>query len=293
MRLLGNSSPRPMQSPRRVILLVCAVTFWLANILLIFNHQLAVEKLPDTAPAFAPDGIVYQSTDYSCGPASLATIFRHFKVIKSEREWGELAGTNISVGTTLHGLRKAGEDMGLDAVEMSPTFDQLDLISWPAVVFQSRIYHLVTFWGLDETGKMIIRDPARGILRWDSNQYEFNTPEKPKMLVFYPGRVPVCDEETSPIEIGRFQNMLSSLGYYRGEIDGGWSRGLSDTIGKFQRDMDLERTGIADPATSIYLEGAWHLVSNGPIEPFMRIDRRKHTTVRSAPILSYLTHSDE
>ena len=293
MKFLEKTSPRPLQSPRRVVMLVCAVIFWTANILLIYNHKLAVTQLPDTAPAVARDGIVYQSTDYSCGPASLATVFRHYNIIKSEREWGELAGTNLSVGTTLYGLRGAVSSTGFEAVEMSPSFDQLDLIAWPSIVFQSRLYHLVTFWGIDENGGAIIRDPARGILKWNSDMYEINTPGKPGMLVLYPGPVPTCNPETQPIEIARFQNMLSQLGYYRGKINGDWSGSLSNAISDFQHDMEITETGLADAETSLYIEGAWRLVSRGPIEPFMRIDQRTPRIQRSTPILAILTPSDE
>jgi len=293
MRLLGKSSPRPLKSPARVTILACAVLFWLFNILLIFNHQLAVLRLLDTAPSIAPDGIVYQSTDYSCGPASLATVFRHFNIIKSEREWGELAGTNLSVGTTLHGLTTAGESMGFEVVAMNPTFGQLDLIAWPAIVFQSRIYHLVTFWGMDGNGSAIIRDPARGFLKWNNNQYDFNTPQKPVMLVFYPGTIPQCTPETSPIDIARFQNMLSRLNYYNDGITGDWSASLSAAVSEFQSDMNLEQTGTADSVTSLYIEGAWRLITSGPIEPFMAIDRSPSTRTRSIPIVTRQTPTDE
>ncbi len=279
---------RPLSSPGRVALLIGAVVFWAANIGLIINHQLAVERLPDTPPNIANDGVVYQTTDYSCGPACLATLFSQYNIIRSEREWAQLAGTNLALGTRLSGLQQAGDTFGFETVELNPSFTQLDLIMHPAIVFQSAEYHLTTFWGMDDAGMAIIRDPALGRISWGPADYIQNVIGNPKLLVFYPGTVPRCDPESAPVEIARFQNMLRSLGYFRGGITGRWSDRLANAIRSFQRSMDLEPTGVVDPATSIYLEGAWHVVVNGPVAPFMQIDRSDATASRTVPIMTRL-----
>ncbi len=278
-----------MTSPRRVVLLIVAIGLWAIVAGLILNHEYAITLLPGNPPANVPDGVVYQSRDYSCGPASLATIFRHFNIIKSEREWAELSGTLISVGTTLPGLVRAGESIGFEPVELHPTYEQLDLINHPGIIFQSREYHLVTFWGMDSEGRMIVRDPARGRQVWGPAEYAYNSSYEPRMLIYYPGRVPQCDSDSVPREIGRTQNMLRVTGFYNGNVTGRWSTSLENSVGNFQREMNLDVTGTLDPPTSIYLEGAWRLVTQGTNEPLMVMDRTTGQSDRTFPILSHLS----
>ena len=154
MRSRELKSRRPLTSPRRVTLLVVAIGLWAVFIGLILNHEYAITLLPGNPPTSAPDGIVYQSTDYSCGPACLATIFRYYNIIKSEREWAELSGTLITYGTTLPGLVRAGVSIGFEPVELHPTYEQLDLVNYPGIIFKSSAYHLVTFWGMDSDSRV-------------------------------------------------------------------------------------------------------------------------------------------
>lgn len=293
MKLRNFKPSRSLSSPKRVALLIAALLFWALNIFIFYSHLIAVTRLPDTAPVSVPDGIVFQSTDYSCGPASLSTLFRHYNILKSEREWAELAGTNLTVGTRLSGLIAAGESMGFEGVELNPTFEQLDLIYHPAILFQSREYHLVSFWGIGPDDKAIIRDPVLGKISWDSDRYKYNTPHDPILLVFYPGSVPVCDRDSASREIGRIQNMLSATGHYTGNVDGSWSGRLGSSISSFQSSVNLERTGIVDPQTSIYLEGAWRLITHGAIEPFRIADRTSDSDSRTVPIVTQFSSGNQ
>jgi len=286
MNLLRNSSGPPLSSPQRVAIFIAAVALWIFNIVLIFNHELAVERLPGNPPTADPDGVVYQSTDYSCGPASLANLLSHYNIVRSERDCAALAGTNLAVGTRLSGLKRAGHALGFETVELNPSFGQLDYIAWPSIVFHSRLYHIVTFWGMNENGRAIVRDPAHGLTSWGPDEYEINTPYAPKVLVFYPGVISLCGPESSRITTGRFQNMLKTLGYYRGPLDGSWSSRLSGAIRSFQTEMGLSRSGIIDAPTSIYLEGRWRYETHGPPGPFMSIDRPSTGTTQTGAISS-------
>lgn len=268
-----SRSSRALSSPKRVALLAAVTCLWLLHILLIYNHQIAVQRLPDDPPLVAPDGVVYQTRSYSCGPACLATLFRHYSMMRSEQEWAELAGTGVALGTHLAGLRRAGEQLGFEPVILNPTYEQLNLIRHPAVLFETRLYHLVTFWGMDREGKAIVRDPALGRDTWGPEEFHFYTPFHPIMLLYYPGRVPRCDSQSSPNEIARVQRMLARVGYYRRAVDGKWRDSLGNAIRDFQATMNVPQTGVVDAPTSVYLEGVWHLVVDGPPGPFMMLDR--------------------
>jgi hypothetical protein len=253
--------------------------------LLIHNHQIAVRKLPDLPPSVAPDGVVYQSASYSCGPACLATLLRQYGIMKSEQEWAELAGTGVALGTHLTGLRRVGEALGFEPVILNPTFEQLNLIRHPGIIFESPFYHLVTFWGMDRDSIAIVRDPVLGRVTWGAEELQLYAPDHPILLVYYPGRVPRCDALSPAGEIARVQRMLARAGYYRGAVDGQWDNHLAKAVRDFQATMNLPHTGVVDPPTSIYLEGVWHLIVNGPCGPFMAVDRMDRSDQFAAPML--------
>lgn len=69
-------------------------------------------------------GVVMQSTNYSCGPAALATVLNNLGINATEQELVILAGTDES-GTTLYGLMQAAQAKGLNAVGMKLSVDEL------------------------------------------------------------------------------------------------------------------------------------------------------------------------
>jgi predicted double-glycine peptidase len=260
-------------SKRRIILFVTTLAVWIVHILFMYNHSLAVDALPDKFPDSTPDGVVYQTTNYSCGPASLATLFSFYHIEKSERDWAQLAGTGVANGTRLPGLVNAAKEFGFETLELNPSYDQLELIQYPSVIFQSRLYHIVTFWGLESNGDLIIRDPVLGHVTWTPWEYEYNTPIQPVLLLFYRGTIPACNSESYPYEIQRYQNMLKDVGYYNGRLNGEWSNTFISSIKNFQRKMNIPISGEIDKPTFIYLEGMWLNNRSGPPGPFMRMDK--------------------
>jgi predicted double-glycine peptidase len=65
-----------------------------------------------------------QSSDFSCGPAALATVLNNLGVHATEQELIVLAGTDTS-GTTMHGLSEAAKAKGLSATGMKLSVDEL------------------------------------------------------------------------------------------------------------------------------------------------------------------------
>ncbi len=292
MRLLPSSWRDKVLSRRYAAVLASILFLASIPLLLAHSHRVAIQALPDTAPTRLPDGVVYQSTNYSCGPACLAGLFRYYGFFKSEREMAQLAGTSVALGTQLAGLVHAGEIQGFEPLVLNPSYEQLDLICHPAIIFQSRVYHLVTFWGLDQDGNLIIRDPVLGPTRWEPLEFRRNTPWHPTLLVYYPGRVPRCNPDSSPREILAHQRMLQAIGHSPGRLNGEWSNRMTEAVRGFQSEMNLPRTGEIDASTGYYLENAWKLVTRGSSGPFMSIDRSDEPIRRQAPILRLLTDGE-
>ena len=69
-------------------------------------------------------GIVMQSTDYSCGPAALATVLQNMGFNSTEGELKVLAGTD-ETGTSMYGLVRAAQAKGVNAVGMRLSIDEL------------------------------------------------------------------------------------------------------------------------------------------------------------------------
>jgi predicted double-glycine peptidase len=69
-------------------------------------------------------GIVMQSTNYSCGPAALATVLNNLGINTTEQELKVLAGTDTS-GTSMYGLVHAAQSKGLNLVGSSLSIDDL------------------------------------------------------------------------------------------------------------------------------------------------------------------------
>gem|GEM_PF-2029948 len=77
-----------------------------------------------TVPQKDTTGIVMQTTDYSCGPAALATVLQNMGFNVTEHELKVLAGTDVS-GTTMYGLAQAARSKGLNASGMRLSIGEL------------------------------------------------------------------------------------------------------------------------------------------------------------------------
>lgn len=67
---------------------------------------------------------IMQSTNYTCGPAALATVLNNLGINTTESELADLAGTDES-GTTMYGLVQAAQVKGLKATGMKLFINEL------------------------------------------------------------------------------------------------------------------------------------------------------------------------
>jgi len=100
------------------------------------NNQDADAQIPDlnetetiipeniTIPQKDTTGIVMQSTEYSCGPAALATVLQNMGFNVTEQELKVLAGTD-ETGTSMYGLAQAAQSKGLNVAGMRLSIDEL------------------------------------------------------------------------------------------------------------------------------------------------------------------------
>jgi ABC-type bacteriocin/lantibiotic exporter with double-glycine peptidase domain/CRP-like cAMP-binding protein len=106
--------------------------------------------------------IVYQLDEADCGAACLAMICRAFGRPVPISRIRDIAGTSTS-GTTLSGITRAAESLGLAARSMRISPSRLDQLPTPAIVHWQGNHWVVAY--RVERGHVRIADPARGLRR--------------------------------------------------------------------------------------------------------------------------------
>jgi ATP-binding cassette subfamily B protein len=142
------------------------------------------EPLPEAdasaATEFAGDGAaprqtrirrfphVYQLDAMDCGAASLAIVCRHFGRAVSISHIREVAHTSTD-GTSLAGITRAAEALGLDARSVRASKRRLDELPLPAIVHWEGNHWIVLYSVRD--GEVRVSDPARGLRRLRRDEF--------------------------------------------------------------------------------------------------------------------------
>lgn len=111
-------------------------------------------------------GVVRQSTGFTCYPASIATILKHWKIEASEGDVAYLARTTPR-GTDpfriLYAVELLGESKNLQAWPDRISINELDEVKDPIVliVFLGKIPHAIVYFG-KEGENYVIGDPVSG-----------------------------------------------------------------------------------------------------------------------------------
>ncbi|MEG3225532.1 MAG: hypothetical protein BME94_08530 [Methanobacteriales archaeon Met13] len=90
------------------------------------NHDTEITDLNylENKAVIDTTGIVMQTTNYTCGPAALATVLNNLGINATEQELTNIAGTDEN-GTTMYGLAEAAKAKGLKAIGMKLSVDEL------------------------------------------------------------------------------------------------------------------------------------------------------------------------
>lgn len=157
------------ETPARRLALLLALTPFLKPILLPIGLG---GRFTDTWE----DGVCLQSTMATCGPCSLATVFRALGIPKSEREVARGAYTGMT-GTEAWYLLRYARRQGLSAAYRDGV--SLDQVSSPAILgvkVGGGAGHFIILLGR-EHGRMAVGDPLSGKILLDegdfSKLYEF------------------------------------------------------------------------------------------------------------------------
>ncbi len=106
--------------------------------------------------------LVRQIDEMDCGAACLAMVCRAFGHDVSLTTIRHAAGTSID-GTSLHGIKRGGEEIGLEMRTVKSSADRLDALPLPAIIHWEA-NHWVVLYAVDAK-RVKLADPERGLRR--------------------------------------------------------------------------------------------------------------------------------
>lgn len=128
------------------------------------------------------DNVCLQSYKSTCGPSSLATIFKYYGIDKTEQELAEQAHS-CATGTEIWYLIRYARDNGFRV--QYKRVNSISEVSIPSIIgttLRGTVGHFVTLLG-KENGYYIIGDPLKGKLKLSES--EFNNNYKLDFVSYY------------------------------------------------------------------------------------------------------------
>jgi predicted double-glycine peptidase len=208
------------------------------------EHYFLAPIYPELGNNLQPNGVYRQTSMSSCAPAALATVLRRWNLDATESSVAKLAGTS-RLGTSMPQLILALRELGLDGVELAPTWEQMQQINRPGVLgvwlFNgvARLPHAVALLAMN-TNQVAIGDPAQGkIFILNRNQFA---------RIWRNEYVPVFQPEEATLTSVQATTYLTQLGYRP-------TQDLPQAVRQFQQALGLKETGKLDTITALALSG--------------------------------------
>ena len=159
-----------------------------------------------TAPVLNTTGIVMQTSNYTCGPAALATVLNNMGINATEHELAVLAGTD-ETGTTMYGLIQAAKSKGLNAKGMKVSINDLKKNSIVFLTINGNTHYSIIREITNESIKLA--DPGLGNIAMILE--EFNNAYSGYALVISDPNISGANETTNT-EINSTDNTLTDGG---------------------------------------------------------------------------------
>ncbi|MCC3590136.1 cysteine peptidase family C39 domain-containing protein [Microcoleus sp. PH2017_28_MFU_U_A] len=190
-----------------------------------------------------PNGVFRQTSSSSCAPAALATVLRRWGIEATESSVARLAGTSL-LGTSMPQLIVAARALGVSAVELRPTWEQIQQINRPGVLSvwlfdgPRKLPHAVALLGMNDS-VAAIGDPARGRI--------FYLDRATFAMIWREEYVPIFRATDMLLSDKQAVDYLTKLGYNSGN--------LPADIERFQTDKKMKVSGKLDRMTELMLSG--------------------------------------
>ncbi len=192
-----------------------------------------------------PNGVFRQTSNSSCAPAALATVLRRWGIDATESSVAREAGTS-RLGTSMPQIIVAARALGVNAIELAPTWEQIQQINRPGVLAvwlfdgPRKLPHAVALLGMNDT-IAAIGDPARGRIFYLDRATFAQIWREEYVPIFRSADILLSDKQAI--------DYLSKLGYNSGN--------LKADIERFQTDKKLKVSGKLDRMTELMLSGSF------------------------------------
>ena len=116
--------------------------------------------------AVASHYVVQQTSESSCAPAALVTVLKQWDIYVSEAEVAKLAQTS-RLGTSMPHLIAAAQQLGMDGVDLKPSWQTMQQINRPGVLSvwvedgDRRLPHVLALLKMSRD-TAVVADPASG-----------------------------------------------------------------------------------------------------------------------------------
>jgi len=190
-----------------------------------------------------PNGVFRQTSNSSCAPAALATVLRRWGIEATESSVARFAGTS-RLGTSMPQLIVAARALGVSAVEVRSTWEQIQQINRPGVLAvwlfdgPRKLPHAVALLGMNDS-VAAIGDPARGRIFYLDRATFAQVWREEYVPIFRATDILLSDKQAI--------DYLTKLGYNSGN--------LTADIERFQTDKKMKVSGKLDRMTELMLSG--------------------------------------
>ena len=197
----------------------------------------------DLVDNLQPNGVFRQTSNSSCAPAALATVLRRWGMDATESSVAREADTS-RLGTSMPQLIVAARALGVQGIELSPTWEQMQQINRPGVLavwlFDGlrKLPHAVALLGMNDS-IAAIGDPARGRIFYLDRATFAQIWREEYVPIFRATDILLTDKQAI--------DYLSRLGYKSGD--------LKADIERFQADKKMKVSGKLDRMTELMLSG--------------------------------------
>ncbi|MFB8793452.1 MAG: cysteine peptidase family C39 domain-containing protein [Microcoleus sp.] len=199
----------------------------------------------DLVDNLQPNGVFRQTSNSSCAPAALATILRKWGMNATESSVAKEAKTS-RLGTSMPQLIVAARALGMQGIELTPSWEQMQQINRPGVLavwlFDGlrKLPHAVSLLGMNDN-TAVIGDPARGRIFYLDRATFAQIWREQYVPIFKPADILLTDKEAI--------DYLTKLGYKSGI--------LQTDLERFQTDKKLQVSGELDSITALMLSGSF------------------------------------
>jgi hypothetical protein len=176
------------KTPRLAVLIIVIIlltgAFWGTDY---YTYTMAIHDLSLTPDVTNSDGVIMQTTDYACAPASLAMLMNDKGFHVTTLDMAKAAHTGI-FGTWARGIPAVGRKYGFKVTEKMMNFEEIIDTNLPMIIWErdKGSVHAVYAVPNLSTRVLYVKDPSVGYSILDQSAFYnyFNRDEKKRCFIF-------------------------------------------------------------------------------------------------------------